>query len=80
MICDHASLRPPLRSRSHSRTDAGSTRMPTLWAESRAACSPSCTLLLPGATEGLRVCGPVVALKAWGLFQRLRVHRQEEGA
>ena len=73
-------LRPPLRSRSHARTDAGRTRMPTLWAESRAACSPSGTLLLPGATEGLRVCGPVVALKAWGLFQRLRVHRQEEGA
>ena len=41
---------------------------------------PSCTRLLPCATEGLRVCGPVVAIKAWGLFQRLRVHPQEEGA
>jgi hypothetical protein len=41
---------------------------------------PSGVLLLPCATEGLRVRGPAVALKTWSLFELLRVYCQEEGA
>jgi hypothetical protein len=37
-------------------------------------------LLLARFTDGLRVRGPAVAVKAWGRIELLRVHRQEERA